>query len=69
MAAILDNTRRGEAERAVVDKIMTPGTGAGDAKRGNTDFSFPPPPIYLDFCARPARTRERVPQTSNMAPD
>ena len=49
MAAILDNTRRGGAGRAVVDnKMAKRGEGAGGAKRNSP---FPSP--SLDFCSRP----------------
>ena len=70
VAAILDNTRRGGAGRAVVDNKMAKwGEGAGGAKR-----NFPSPSLSLPlplprFLLSPSRTRERAPQISKMAPD
>ena len=66
VAAILDNTRRRGAGRAIVDKKAMQREGVWEGERG-----FPlPSPYPLPPCLRsPARTRDPAPQKSKMAPD
>ena len=60
LAAILENTRRGGAGRAIVDKEATRRGGGREARKKERGFSLLSPSPFPRFLRSPARPRDRA---------